>query len=66
MPLDRKRSEETPPAREAFEHLVVREFVKPEARLRFWNFAACMGWTAALLVVLVRSAGGCRRIESGL
>jgi alpha-1,2-mannosyltransferase len=58
MTLDLKRFEKTSLAREPFEHLVVRESVKPEARLRFWNFVACMGWTAALLALLVRSAGG--------
>ena len=62
MILDLMRFGKTPPAREPFEHLVVPEFVKPEARLRFWNFAACMGWAAALLALLVRSGGGYRRI----
>src|SRR5215469_16018798 len=27
-------------------------------RFCFWNFAACFGWTVALLVLLIRSAGG--------
>jgi len=27
-------------------------------RLGFWNFTACIGWSAALVVLLIRSAGG--------
>ena len=32
--------EKTPLVGEPFEHLVAREFVKPQAYLRLWNFAA--------------------------